>query len=76
MGDLSLDFRPAITKAELSKLKKVIGDMETGQHLSIKIERQDAHQADQILDILRENNYNCQTKGGHGEEFYIQAKKE
>lgn len=77
MGYISLDFRPAITKAELAKLRKLASDMEVGQHLSITLEREDAHQADEILNILRENNYNCQTKGGHSDDdFFIKAKKE
>jgi len=76
MGDISLDFRPAITPAEIAKLQQLVNDMEVGQHLSITLERTDAHQADEILNILRDNNYNCQTKGGHHDEFYIRAKKE
>ncbi|MDI3547930.1 MAG: hypothetical protein PWR10_1582 [Halanaerobiales bacterium] len=75
MGEISLDFRPGITPVKMETLKRVVADMEAGQHLSITLERTDAHQADEILEILKENNYNYQTKGGHQAEFYIKAKK-
>ncbi|WP_027338850.1 hypothetical protein [Halonatronum saccharophilum] len=76
MGKICLDFRPEISSSEMMKLKRLVDDMESGQELSITLERYDAHQADQILDLLRENSYKCYTKGGHHKEFYINAKKE
>jgi len=75
MGNKTLNFRPSITKEKLARLKKVTADMEVGQEISIILERTDAHQADQIIDILKENSFRHQTKGGHEDEFYIKAKK-
>ncbi len=75
MGNKTLNFRPMINSDKLSKLKKLAADMEVGQEISIIIKRTDAHQAGQIIDILKKNNFQHQTKGGHEDEFYINAKK-
>lgn len=75
MGDITLDFRPAITPKKIQVLRRMAADMEIGQHLSIALERTDAHQTEQLVGILKENGYDWQTKGGHQDEFYIHARK-
>ncbi|ACL69281.1 hypothetical protein [Halothermothrix orenii] len=76
MENTSLDFRPEITPKKINKLKETAGELKTGEHISIILERTDAHQAKNILKILEENNIDYQTKGGHEDEFFITGKKQ
>ena len=75
MGNITLDFRRGISPDDIKKLKGIAGDMEAGKELSIIIDRTDAHEADEITRILRENNFDYRTKGGHKDEFYIKGRK-
>jgi len=71
MGDILLDFRPKITYANIKSLKKVANSLNIGQQLSVTIERTEAHRAGRIMQVLKNNNYDYCTKGGHKNEFYI-----
>ncbi len=71
MADILLDFRPRITASNINNLKKIVNDLEVGQQLSVTIERTEAHHADRILNIFKNNNFKYCTKGGHKNEYYI-----
>lgn len=75
MPDLTLDFRPDLDEEAARQLREALDGVQGDDQLTVVLPRVDAHQADQLFAILGDQGFDYQTRGGHGEEFYVLARR-
>lgn len=78
MSDIRLDFRPTLGDYAHHQLLDVINRTTVGDTLTITIEAADSDspQADELLEILDDNGFDYQSKGGHfGDQYSIIARR-
>lgn len=57
------------------KLRQTLNQIKPGGHLTIVIERTDAHEADEVFELLDEFGFDYQPKGDEDNRYLIKAKK-
>ncbi|MGB9841068.1 hypothetical protein [Thermovenabulum sp.] len=75
MKEIYLNFGKEINSCDIQNLNKTLEKLEPGQEIIIQLEAADAHQADVVIENLRNSNFDLQPHGGHNGEYYIIAKK-
>jgi len=66
LADIYLELRPAIRRDEMRQLRDTIPEIGNEDRLIIKVERSDAHQADEVFDLLDDIRVRLPTKRGRG----------
>lgn len=75
MPDLTLDFRPDLDEEAARQLREALDGVQGDDQLTIVLPRVDAHEVDPLFAILKDQAFDYQTKGGHGAEFYVLARR-
>ena len=75
MPNLTLDFRPDLDDGASDRLRSALGQVQGDDTLTLVLPRVDVHQAEPLFWVLDEEHFDYQTKGGHGAEFYITARR-
>ena len=75
MKEIYLNIGKEINSHDIQNLNKTLEKLEPGQEIIILLEAADAHQADAVIENLRNKNFDLQPHGGHNSEYYIIAKK-
>ncbi|OIQ53874.1 hypothetical protein [Neomoorella thermoacetica] len=74
MPDISLRMGNAITHKDLARVKDTLPHLNPGDHLTITMEAADAHQADMLLEILKDHGLDFQSRGdSDGRTYFIIA---
>ncbi|MDA8236023.1 MAG: hypothetical protein M0Z31_14755 [Clostridia bacterium] len=74
MSDVFVDLRKAAGQDRASRLMQIIPQIGSVDILNITVERLDAHETDEILEVLVENGFEYQPKGGE-EAYNIVARR-
>lgn len=75
MRNVTLDFRPAIEPDDVRYLLAVLPGIRENEHLTIVVDRADAHETDELVRILEEHGFDYQPRGGHEHEYSIIARR-
>lgn len=75
MSDITLNFRPEIEPNDIHTLMTVLPRIGQDEHLTIVVERTDAHKTDELVEILEDNGFDYQPRGGHDDEYSIVARR-
>ncbi|MDN5348595.1 MAG: hypothetical protein PWP65_2160 [Clostridia bacterium] len=74
MPDISLRLGPVVDAADFEKVRATIPRLEKGDHLIIALEASDAHQADNLIELLEDYGLDYQSRGSHdGSTYYLIA---
>jgi len=74
MSDVNIDLRKAAGHDKASRLLKIIPQIGPVDVLNITVDRLDAHETDEILEVLNENGFDYQPKG-EAEAYNIVARR-
>lgn len=75
MPDIRMTLRHIVSEEDLSQLRSNLKDLAPGDEISIRMEAQDAHQADRVTDELARQGFDYQPRGENGHNYFIIAKK-
>jgi hypothetical protein len=73
---ITVNLEPEVDRGAVHRVQSVLHDIGPGDELTIIIESADAHQAASVFELLDENGFDYQPKGGHeGNRYYINARR-
>jgi hypothetical protein len=75
MPDIRMTLGSKITEVDLLQLRNNLKDLGPGDEISIRLEAEDAHQADKITDELARQGVDYQPRGDDGHRYFIIGKK-
>ncbi|HHT63454.1 MAG: hypothetical protein ACOX4H_02655 [Bacillota bacterium] len=75
MGDIFLDFRPEVTKNHLETLARTLPGIKGDDYVMIILEKEKAHNARELMQVLRENGFEVDSQGALGTEYALTAKR-
>jgi len=73
MSYIQFNFRPEVTQEHHRKLEKMLSDVGVDDKVDIVVENADAHQTDQLMNVLHQHGFDYQPQGGHGTSYHILA---
>ena len=73
MGYIQFNFRPEVGLEDHRRLEKMLSDVVAGDRVDIVVENQDAHQTDLLVDVLHQQGFDYQPKGGEGTAYRLLA---
>lgn len=71
----TLDFTPDLPNDARDRLAYALWNADPDEVVTCVVNRNDAHQTGGLIDVLEDNGYTVETKGGHGDEFSIIGRK-
>jgi hypothetical protein len=75
LTDRTFDFRPDFRPGDIGRLAYALRQLGVDDTVTVVVNRTDAHEADPVLAELEEGGFDVFTKGGHGDEFSIVARR-
>lgn len=76
MADIAIHLERAFGEDALRGVENAIAQLSPEDELTIRMAAVDAHEADDVVDVLERNHLDYQPKGSHdGDEYIITAKK-
>lgn len=75
MSDIILDLRPLAGDERAHRLKQAIDQAGPVDTLNIRVEMVNAHETDELFEVLEENGFDVQPKGGHESTYNITARR-
>ncbi|MCF6096842.1 hypothetical protein L1766_07525 [Thermovorax subterraneus] len=75
MTEIYLHMGQEINYYDINSLKRRLRSIKPGEEIIIRMEAADAHQADLIVNELKNQGFDYQPHGGHSGEYFLMAKK-
>ncbi|AGL03372.1 hypothetical protein [Desulfoscipio gibsoniae] len=76
MSKMSITLPPEIDDRAVEHVRNAINKMAPGEEININMESADAHQADPIINLLAEHDFDFQPRGTNdGRRYFINARK-
>ncbi|SHM28698.1 hypothetical protein SAMN05660826_00678 [Caldanaerovirga acetigignens] len=75
MTEIYLNLGQEINYFDINSLKRRLQSIKPGEEIVIRMEATDAHQADLIVEELKNQGFDYQPHGGHSGEYFLIAKK-
>lgn len=75
MSEIIFDLGREISEKDIMNLRERLKVLKPGDEITICMEAADAHEADKIVEELEGQGFDYQPHGGHGEEYYLIARK-
>ncbi len=75
MGYVYTSFRPEVSMDDAERLKAMLPTVGVDDTLDIAVENSDAHQTDVLYEVLEQQGFDYQPKGGHGTSYHILARR-
>jgi hypothetical protein len=76
MSDYRINFSSVIGPSDTDKLYSMLDVVGEGDELIIVMDANDSPQTDTIFTVLRNNNFDVHTKGGHDDgKYHIVARR-
>ena len=75
MSETTLDLRRMDPYEKKLQLKKALQEVGADDQINILVERFDANQTDYISELLDEQNFDYQPRGGQENQYWIIAKR-
>ncbi|MTI81914.1 MAG: hypothetical protein FH758_13770 [Firmicutes bacterium] len=76
MDKITMNLQPDVDDYDVHRVQQAIHDMDHSDELTITIEAADAHEADPIINLLKEYGFDHQIKGSQdGKSIYINARR-
>lgn len=76
MSDITLDLRPPLGGRRQQQVMAAIEHAGHDGHLTIIVDRRDAHESDEIFRLLDEHNFDYQPKTGADGAYEIRARRQ
>lgn len=71
MADLTMHIEPAVDREAIDRVKSTLSQVNKDDQITIVMESADAHQADRLMEILRNEGFDYQPRGSHGGRQYL-----
>ncbi|MFZ5644851.1 MAG: hypothetical protein ACOY46_14800 [Bacillota bacterium] len=76
MSDLTIRLEPAIDHKAMENLKTSLSRIHNNDQITIIMESTDAHQADKVMELLRNEGFDFQPRGSHdGRDYQVIARR-
>lgn len=75
MTEIYINLGRDINNNDLNSLRRRLRSVKPEEEVVIRMEAADAHQADLIVDELRNQGFDYQPHGGHSGEYFLIARK-
>ncbi len=76
MADITIHMEPVISERGRAQLQSTLHNLGEDDQINIVMEAADAHQADQITNILKDAGFDYQPRGSHdGRLYHIIARR-
>ncbi|EYE88928.1 hypothetical protein Q428_05330 [Fervidicella metallireducens AeB] len=76
MSDYRINFGDKIGPSDTNKLLDLLNVVDKDDEIIITVEASDAHQTNNVINLLERNKFNVHTKGTHdGKTYNISATK-
>ncbi|TYP53258.1 hypothetical protein [Thermosediminibacter litoriperuensis] len=75
MAEIYINLGQEINDYDINAFRRRLKSVNPGEEVIIRIEAADAHQADRIVDELRNHGFDYQPHGGHAGEYFLTARK-
>lgn len=76
MADITIHLEPVINERGIARLQSALNGLGEDDKLNIVMEAADAHQADQVTEILEAAGFDYQPRGSHdGRLYHITARR-
>ncbi|KXG76661.1 hypothetical protein AN618_15540 [Fervidicola ferrireducens] len=75
MAEIYINLGQEINDYDINSLRRRLRSVKPGEEVVIRMEAADAHQADLIVDELRNQGFDYQPHGGHSGEYFLIARK-
>ncbi|MCL6639225.1 MAG: hypothetical protein K6T80_06035 [Firmicutes bacterium] len=74
LGTITIHLGPVIGSDDFTRVKATLPKLAKHDRLMVVMEAADAHQAGQVMEILREHGFDYQPRGSHeGHDYHIIA---
>ncbi|MCG0275727.1 MAG: hypothetical protein L5655_06100 [Thermosediminibacteraceae bacterium] len=75
MAEIYINLGQEINDYDINMLRSRLKLIKPGEEVVIRMEAADAHQADRIVDELKNHGFDYQPQGGHQGEYFLIARK-
>ncbi|MDN5332024.1 MAG: hypothetical protein PWP45_1249 [Tepidanaerobacteraceae bacterium] len=75
MAEIYINLEQEINDYDVNALRSRLRSIKPGEEVIIRMEAADAHQADLIVNELRNQGFDYQPHGGHSGEYFLIARK-
>jgi hypothetical protein len=75
MGYVYMSFRPEVQQNDAERLRSMLPTVGVSDTVDITVENSDAHQTDILYDVLDQQGFDYQPKGGQGDTYHILARR-
>lgn len=76
MSDYRIELNSQVGPNDTDRLNYLLGIVSSDDELEITMDSNDAHQADSVIAILKNNDFDISPKGGHDDgKYHIFARR-
>lgn len=76
MAEITVHLEPVVDNQAIERVKSTLSRMEMDDQITIVMESADAHQADRLMEILKNEGFDYQPRGSHdGRQYLVTARR-